>query len=411
MLNIAKNMRDLSFSKLMEVYREGNLENGRDLWPDLPEGQQLIRAEQDFYNYLTQVFFPSRGAVYAIWEEKGSYLCALRLEPYKDGLLLEALETHPEHRRKGYAQLLIYAVRERTGSTKIYSHVHKSNIPSLKVHQKCGFQRIQEYAVYVDGSFNNRCCTLCLEETIQQKIRAVEEYERHLFGAYRQQFNNHLDRWHSDLRPDQANNNFFVPKAELTCSDLEAAIAYQKSRGLNYLMIRTEQPIAREILETYLFEQEVIQIMALRQNSSAAWKHNREIVIRDIQTSDISKDILDVSSTPEKYRVIALRNMQLVLEVARQHPEYHWLCAYKDGKRVGSVYALCHNGCIEVDDLWVEEGHRNQYIATSMMKYIAENWQGILYLHANASASPRDMYAKMGFETVETTREYYLQFE
>ena len=73
MLKIAKTMKELSFSALMEVYLEGNRENGKDSYPEEPEGSQLMLAEQDFYNYLTQVFFPTEGAVYLIWEEQGRY--------------------------------------------------------------------------------------------------------------------------------------------------------------------------------------------------------------------------------------------------------------------------------------------------------------------------------------------------
>ena len=165
MLILAHNMRDLSFSKLMDVYIEGNMENAKDRWSDLSEGQKLLRAEQDFHQYMTEVFFRTSGAVYAIWEENGKYISALRLEPYRDGLLLEALETAPSCRRQGYAEKLILAVRDQFGDMKIYSHVNKRNLPSLRVHEKCGFCRILEYAVYIDGSVNRRCCTLCSDQT------------------------------------------------------------------------------------------------------------------------------------------------------------------------------------------------------------------------------------------------------
>ena len=160
MLKIATSLKDLSFSRLMEVYIESNLENGEDQWPELSEDRRLLLAEQGFYDYLRESFFCTTGAAYAVWELDGKYVSALRLEPYKDGLLLEALETAPAERRKGYAEALIRAVQHRTGGTKIYSHVHKSNVPSLMIHEKCGFRRIMEYAVYIDGSFNHRCCTM-----------------------------------------------------------------------------------------------------------------------------------------------------------------------------------------------------------------------------------------------------------
>ena len=163
MLIVAKSMGGLSFSRLMEVYRGSCRENGAEFWPQETPERQIALAEQDFYDYLAGSFFGTEGAVYAIWEESGQYVSALRLEPYRDGLLLEALETAPDHRRRGYAKALLLAVLERYPGRKIYSHVGKRNVPSLKTHEACGFRRILEYAVYIDGSVNDRSCTLCHE--------------------------------------------------------------------------------------------------------------------------------------------------------------------------------------------------------------------------------------------------------
>ena len=161
MLIIANRLAELSFGKLMDVYYEGNLENGQENYPDEPEGRRLALAEQDFYNYLQQVFFKTEHAVYLIWEEAGCYISALRLEPYRDGLLLEALETAPAHRGSGYAAKLVSAALHYAGERKIYSHVNKHNRASLRTHEKCGFVKILDYAVYADGSVNDRCITLC----------------------------------------------------------------------------------------------------------------------------------------------------------------------------------------------------------------------------------------------------------
>ena len=92
---------------------------------------RLTLAEQDFRQYLDEVFFRTTDAVCAVWEEKGNYVSALRLEPYKDGLLLEALETHPDQRMKGYAAMLISAVQQHLESVKIYSHVSKCNTVAM----------------------------------------------------------------------------------------------------------------------------------------------------------------------------------------------------------------------------------------------------------------------------------------
>lgn len=160
MLCLATKLPELNFAQLMAVYEEGNRENADIFFPDLSEGQKILQAEQSFYQYLREGFYAVPNAVYAIWVENGQYTSALRLEPYEDGLLLEALETAPGHRRRGYAEALIRAVQERFPQ-KIYSHVSKKNIPSLKVHQKCGFRQVLDYAKYIDGSVERTAVTLC----------------------------------------------------------------------------------------------------------------------------------------------------------------------------------------------------------------------------------------------------------
>ena len=156
MLHIACALGELDFSRLMEIYREGNLEKAE-------EGMTLLEAEQDFYGYLREVFFRTPGARYYVWTEGERYVSALRLEPYRDGWLLEALETAPEFRRKGYGRTLVEAVLELPEYSRIYSHIHRYNLPSLRLHEACGFQKILDYGVYIDGSVNRYTFTYCRE--------------------------------------------------------------------------------------------------------------------------------------------------------------------------------------------------------------------------------------------------------
>ena len=164
MLLICAHMSQLRFGPLMEVYAEGLAENGAEFYPHLSTHEQLLRAEQDFYAYLQQNFFSQEGDLYCIWEEAGQYRSALRLQRYKDGLLLEALETHPSYRRRGYARQLMQAVLEQLQPTKLYSHISHRNMPSIAVHLQCGFRKISDRARYADGSVNARCGTYLYEE-------------------------------------------------------------------------------------------------------------------------------------------------------------------------------------------------------------------------------------------------------
>lgn len=155
------NMPELG--RLSKVYEQSICNDSRLLNRSIPENVRLLQAQQDFYVFV-RFFLRECNGIYAVWTERDLYVSALRLEPYRDGLLLEALETAPTERGKGYATALINAVilhLKENGYTKIYSHVDKNNLSSLAVHQRCGFERIMEHAVYADGSVLCSSCTLC----------------------------------------------------------------------------------------------------------------------------------------------------------------------------------------------------------------------------------------------------------
>ena len=109
------------------------------------------------------MFFTIKDAFYAVWIERNQYIAALRIEPYRDGMLLEALETSQKNRRQGYATKLLSAVLpviKNIGYEKLYAHVSKEKAASLRVHEKCGFNIKSDNAVLIDGSVTDDCCTL-----------------------------------------------------------------------------------------------------------------------------------------------------------------------------------------------------------------------------------------------------------
>lgn len=165
-LKVIRSMKELPFGHLMAVYAESNAEAGRQRWPEETPERGIDLAEQDFYEYLRQSFFRIPGAVYCLWLVEGACVSALRLEPWKDGLLLTGLETAPDRRNRGYACALIRGVQAhlgQQGSVKLYSHIHKRNTASIHTHEKCGFRKISDMAVYIDGSANSQGATYLYE--------------------------------------------------------------------------------------------------------------------------------------------------------------------------------------------------------------------------------------------------------
>ncbi|MBQ8880855.1 MAG: GNAT family N-acetyltransferase [Oscillospiraceae bacterium] len=145
MLKLIFSMAELDAEQLLDVYKEHN-------WDEV-----------DFLSYLREDFFCQPGAFYAIWSEDAIYKSAVRLESYRDGLLLHSLETAPADRRKGYGYQLLSYLSDYLRTTEckaVYSHIEKHNKASLALHMKCGFEIISDSATYLDGTVTQYSNTL-----------------------------------------------------------------------------------------------------------------------------------------------------------------------------------------------------------------------------------------------------------
>lgn len=162
MLYMFSAIKQIRFDQLMAVYLQSNTIDGAE-FAHLSVHQQILEGEQRHYAFL-KVFFQMPGSYCAVWAPEGQYEAALRAEPYKDGYLIEAVETRPESRRKGHAKSLLQQVLawlKAEGVTTVYSHIDRRNTASVRLHQACGFEVILDHAVYIDGSVDRRAVTYC----------------------------------------------------------------------------------------------------------------------------------------------------------------------------------------------------------------------------------------------------------
>lgn len=163
MLTIITKPEDLPYSALMTVYEQTICEKATNHYPCRDAHERLLLAEQDLYQYLIEAL-KNETAILALWSVQRSYVAALRLEKYRDGLLLTSLETAPDDRRKGYAFDLVCAVLSAYPDRKIYSHIYNSNIGSVMLHRKCGFRQIAAFAEFLDGSISHDASTFLYEK-------------------------------------------------------------------------------------------------------------------------------------------------------------------------------------------------------------------------------------------------------
>ena len=135
--------------KLMDVYSESNFENTDYFFPDETDKDAAVKkVEAGFLDFLKNDFFNKTDAAYWILEINGVYVSALRTCMIQKGLYyLEALETRPDCRRKGYGATLLSSVADTlkgNGPFRLCCCVSKKNTASLKTHEKSGFQIVSE---------------------------------------------------------------------------------------------------------------------------------------------------------------------------------------------------------------------------------------------------------------------------
>ena len=149
MLHIISSYAQLDGRRLMEVYGESNLENTDCFFPDLADKALAVKkVEEGFLRFLREEFFTGPGPAYYVLEEAGEWVSALRMNELEPGFYyLEALETRPGFRQKGYAARLLREVIDHlkdNGPFRICDCVDKENAPSIRTHRGCGFQIVSE---------------------------------------------------------------------------------------------------------------------------------------------------------------------------------------------------------------------------------------------------------------------------
>ena len=112
------------YTLVHEIYIEGCMENAREKYPDnMPVSAARLSKINDFY-------------------------------------YLEALETPPQYRKKGYASELLNEMithLHQQGSVDIRDCVSKTNTASLATHKKCGFFIAEENGIYYpSNTVNNK---------------------------------------------------------------------------------------------------------------------------------------------------------------------------------------------------------------------------------------------------------------
>ena len=313
------------------------------------------------------------------------------------------------------------------GYTKIVLDTNLKNKRAQHVYERLGFQKVDvRMDAWID-QVGEKQSVVDYELTkehfvdfaLMDEISRIRKAERSFKMLFSQKcaFSEHLEKWQDDDLYDMYDHNQFVPLLDdPTDKELEQAIAYQRQLGRGFLKLDTREKLDEALTERFSLEKCCTETMLLRnkQKNIEAWKCNPDVIIHDSASSDVLADLLqiDIETFASDYGEDFIRRRDArYVKKAMETQGFHYYVAYLDGKVAGSCYACAIDGYVVMDALVVREAFRKRYVATTLMKHIASQFKEEMFLHADADDTPKEMYRKMGFETVDELYEYLKMWE
>lgn len=313
------------------------------------------------------------------------------------------------------------------GYTKIVLDTNLKNKRAQHVYERLGFQKVNiRMDAWID-QVGEKQSVVDYELTkehfvdfaLMDEISRIRKAERSFKMLFSQKcaFSEHLEKWQDDDLYDMYDHNQFVPLLDdPTDKELEQAIAYQRQLGRGFLKLDTREKLDEALTERFSLEECCTETMLLRnkKENMARWKSNPNVIIHDSASSDVLADLLqiDIETFASDYGEDFIRRRDArYVKKAMETPGFHYYVAYLDRKPAGSCYACAIDGYVVMDALVVREAFRKRYVATTLMKHIASQFKEEMFLHADADDTPKEMYRKMGFETVDELYEYLKMWE
>ena len=229
---------------------------------------------------------------------------------------------------------------------------------------------------------------------MKYKTRKNEELLISLFSE-RKPFSEHLIKWEDKLLPDKYDQNFFEYLEQPTKEEFAKAIQYQREHEAGYIKLEGDEPLS----DCFGLE-ESVTITMVQTTENVHWTTNPALTFSTPPIKELEQ--LEVKHFGSLYgEDFTRRNIRRLYEKLTYHG------AYLDGNLVGACYSFCSDKLTCIDGLIVDEAHRKQYVASSLIAHIKDSYPDtILFLHADDDDTPKEMYKKMGFETVDRLYEY-----
>ena len=226
------------------------------------------------------------------------------------------------------------------------------------------------------------------------RTRLAEEKMLKVFSE-KKLFSEHLFKWEDPYLPDKYDHNCFQYTGQPALDEFLKAVEYQRKKDDSFIKLQGHRPLS----DDFGLEQSITVTMELR-GSCRDWPGKDDL--RFAAPSIEELEAIEVKHYGPLYgEDFARRNVRRLYDKLSYHG------AYIDHRLVAACYSFSSDGMVCIDGLIVDEAYRRQKIATTLLAHIVKTNEGsVVFLHADESDTPKDMYRKMGFEITDRLYEY-----
>lgn len=149
----------LNKEEFLAVYKGSAEINAPQWYPDLPFEAAVQKYESGYWDFMQRSFWEEKGVLLVAHSDSHYVSAVVAYQKENHSFLIEALETAPNERGKGYGKIVLkemldFLVHSDSNAT-VYSFTGKKNIASQRTHASLGMEKLHDYWQDESGTIDN----------------------------------------------------------------------------------------------------------------------------------------------------------------------------------------------------------------------------------------------------------------
>lgn len=247
----------------------------------------------------------------------------------------------------------------------------------------------------------------------QEIIKKVEKSKQHFTELFSSIFFNNqtYTRYFDKNLADMYDHNFSSFIKEVDDKSFNELLDIKRELNEGFMKISLKEPCG--LLTAKGFQKEILLTLLKEDYSNFSIPEIDFVTYkRYSEHKEIIEDLIKIEKEyygtlyTEDFCERRWRRHQEVID--NGHKELEIWGVYHNDKMIGFAYSYFNDDVVAMDSLLTINEYRNKYVASNLIKEIANYYKVPIYLHADEEETPKEIYYKLGFKKIATSYDYLL---